>query len=79
MFEKYPDIVTIEQVTEMLNIGKSKTYELLRTNTIQHVRVGNKYIIPKKSIIALFSGLCYNEVQIVSSGLQAVIEGGVTQ
>ena len=54
MFEKYPDVVTIEQVAEMLNIGINKTYELLRTNTIQHVRVGRRYIIAKKAVIEIF-------------------------
>ena len=49
LFELYPDVVTVEQTMKMLNIGKSKVYELLKKNTIRHVKIGNKYIIPKKS------------------------------
>ena len=43
MFLQYPDVVTIQQVMEMLNIGKNKAYELIQNGTIQTVRIGKKY------------------------------------
>ena len=61
MFNSYPDIVTITQIMEMLGIGKSTVYNLLRANMIRHVRVGAKYIIPKQSIIDFLSYSCYNK------------------
>lgn len=51
MFEKYPDVVSIEQVMEMLSIGRNTAYELLNTGRIRAVKLGRKFIIPKKSII----------------------------
>ena len=75
MFENYPDVVTVEQVMEMLNLGKNKTYELLMTNKIQHIRVGNRYIIPKKAVIEIFSGLWYNDSRIINDRLQSVEKG----
>ena len=51
MFEKYPDIVGIKELCEMLNISKPTAYRLLLDNQIQHRRVGKKYLIPKRSII----------------------------
>ena len=42
MFENYPDIITVEHLMEMLNIGKSSAYSLLKSKQIQHVRVGRK-------------------------------------
>jgi excisionase family DNA binding protein len=78
LFELYPDIVTIEQIMSMLNLGKSKVYELLKSNAIRHVRIGNKYIVPKKSVMDLFSDLSYNDTQIVSSGLQNSVMKGAT-
>ncbi len=35
----------------MLKIGKNKVYELLKSGEIKSIRIGNKYIIPKKSVI----------------------------
>ena len=61
MFENYPDIVSVETLMEMLHIGKSSVYYLLKTNQIKHVRVGKKYIIPKKAVIDFILEPCYNE------------------
>ena len=55
MFLQYPDVVTIQQVMEMLNIGKNKAYELIQNGTIQTVRIGKKYIIPKVAVIQFLS------------------------
>lgn len=51
MFSKYEDIVSVEDVMGMLHIGKSAVYSLLKSKSIRCVRVGRKYIIPKKSVI----------------------------
>ena len=55
MFKEYSDVVTIEQLMRMLNIGKNKAYELIKNNTIQTVRIGKKYIIPKVAVIQFLS------------------------
>lgn len=51
MFAEYDDIVSIENVMKMLHIGRSNVYKLLREKEIKHIRIGVKYIIPKKSIV----------------------------
>lgn len=51
MFSEYGDIVSIDDVMKMLHIGRSNVYKLLREKEIRYVRIGVKYIIPKKSII----------------------------
>ena len=51
MFSEYGDIVSIDDVMKMLRIGRSNVYKLLREKEIKCVRIGVKYIIPKKSII----------------------------
>lgn len=54
MLEKYPDVITIDQLMEILHY-KSKTtvYALLRSGKIKsiHSKRGNRYLIPKKSVI----------------------------
>ena len=51
MFAEYDDIVSIEDVMKMLHIGRSNVYKLFREKEIKHIRIGVKYIIPKKSIV----------------------------
>ena len=51
MFEKYADIVTVDDICSMLRLGKSSVYELLKTGKIKHIRIGRKHIIPKQAVI----------------------------
>lgn len=51
MFSEYPDVVEINDLTQMLHIGRNKAYELLNTRQIQSIRIGKKHIIPKFRII----------------------------
>lgn len=52
MFTSYPDLVDIIQLKEMLGIGITLTYRLVRNNTIQALKVGRQYKIPKRNIIS---------------------------
>ena len=51
MFENYPDVVSVEQVAEMLHLSDSFVYRLLRAGKIKAKRIGKRYIIAKISII----------------------------
>ena len=51
MFTSYPDLVNIIQLKEMLGIGQTLAYRLLKNNTIKSVKVGREYKIPKINII----------------------------
>ncbi|MGN0470500.1 MAG: helix-turn-helix domain-containing protein [Acutalibacteraceae bacterium] len=62
MFAKYPDVVTIQQLMQMLHIGKNKAYELIHNGTIQTVKIGKKYIIPKVSVIQFLS----NKIKLIA-------------
>ena len=54
MFSEYGDIVTVEEVMKMLQIGRVSVYQMLKSGEIRSLKVGKKYVIPKKSVIALF-------------------------
>ena len=69
MFKSYPDIVSIEQIMIMLNLGKTKVYELLRNNTIKHVKIGKKYIVPKQTVIDIFNHIWYSNNQMIGGRL----------
>lgn len=42
IFSDYPDVVGIDDLTHMLNIGKNKAYELINTNKIQSIKIACK-------------------------------------
>lgn len=51
MFREYPDVVTVEQLCEMLHIGRNTAYTLIKQKKIRHIRIGQKIKIPKSMII----------------------------
>jgi excisionase family DNA binding protein len=51
MFTEYDDVVSVADVANMLHISKVTVYDLLKSGRIFTLRVGRRYIIPKKSII----------------------------
>ena len=51
MFKEYPDIVDVEQMSEMIGISTKTAYKLLRENKIQHFKIGRTYKIPKLNIL----------------------------
>ena len=51
MFKEYPDVVTADQMSEMLVISSKTAYRILRENKIEHFKVGRTYKIPKIYIL----------------------------
>jgi len=52
IFDAYPDVVTFEQLREMLgNIGETLAYRLLRNKEIEAFRCGRSYRILKSKVI----------------------------
>ncbi len=52
MFSEYPDILTVDQLMELLHIGRNAAYGLLKSGEIKTMRIGRRYIIPKRSIVS---------------------------
>lgn len=50
MFEQYPDIMSVFEVSDALYIGKNRTYELLETGVLKGFRIGHIWKIPRKSL-----------------------------
>ena len=51
MFPEYPDIVTVRQLREMLDISRALAYRLISDGEIQAVKIGTSLKIPKVSVI----------------------------
>lgn len=50
VFVDFPDVVSVEQMCEMLNISPKIGYSLLKNNVIEHFKIGKKYKITKLHI-----------------------------
>ena len=59
MLEDYPDVITPNQLRQILHIGRDKTYSLLNRGVIQAVLVGKNYRIPKSSVLHFLSSPNY--------------------
>ena len=48
---RYPDMVNVKQLRQMLGISRAVAYDLLSKKLIKGIKVANAYRIPKISII----------------------------
>lgn len=60
IFTEYDEILSIEDVMEILHIGKNSVYSLLKSNEIRNIRVGKRYIVPKQSVINFIAAITEN-------------------
>ena len=51
MFAKYPDVVTVTQLAQMLHISERLAYRLIREGQIACLKIGRTYKIPKINVI----------------------------
>ena len=47
--DKY-DMISVEELMEMLHLGKNTAYELLKSNELKCFRIRGRYKIPKISV-----------------------------
>jgi len=52
MFTSYPDVVNIKELKDMLDIGITLAYRLIREGKIKSLKIGREYKIPKTNIIS---------------------------
>ena len=51
MLESYDDLLTADEASEVLKIGKNALYELLETGKLKGYRNGRVWRIPKQAVI----------------------------
>lgn len=55
MLDAYGEVLSLEDLKEILMIGTNSAYKLLREQKIQAFRIGNRWKIPKDSVIHFLS------------------------
>lgn len=58
MFKDYPDVVSVGQLKEMLQIGQVLAYKLVKEGEIKSRKVGREYKILKSPVIEYLSRGC---------------------
>ena len=56
----YPDVMSVSQLAEALNIGRNSAYELIKSGEIAYRKIGRKYLIPKRCVLDYLGGARYN-------------------
>lgn len=51
MFNEYNDMLTVEDLMEVLAIGKNAAYELLKSGELKCFRLKGRWKIPKEAVI----------------------------
>lgn len=55
IINKYPPVLCVKQVAEILSISNNTAYALVRSGQVYSVRVGRSYRIPLDSVIKYLS------------------------
>lgn len=50
MFEQYDDILTIEEIAEILKIGRTQAYRIVRSGNLKGYKEGKDWKIPKQAL-----------------------------
>ena len=52
VLKEYPDILTVEEMSDALGVSTKTGYQLLRENEIKHLKVGRAYRVPKVHLLS---------------------------
>lgn len=55
MFERFDDILTVEELAEALRISTTTAYKIIRNKSIKAFKEGKDWKIPKDSLIEYIS------------------------
>jgi excisionase family DNA binding protein len=54
--DELPDVLTADEVADVLRLGRNTVYDALRTGTIPSVRIGRRLLVPKAALRRLLEG-----------------------
>ena len=47
----FPDVLTVEEISQALHVSTKTAYRLVRENKIQFIKIGRSYRIPKAHLL----------------------------
>ncbi len=67
ILSNYPDVLNVEQVREILGIGRNLAYQLISTNKITAKKLGHNWIIAKSNLIKFILSEDNNDCDNIST------------
>lgn len=55
MLDEYSDLISIEELCDILQIGRNTAYQLLNNGFITAFRIGRRWKIPKTAVIKILT------------------------
>lgn len=55
MLEEYEDVITVQDLRDILGVGRNVAYALLKEGEVPAFRIGRNWKIPKESVIHYIS------------------------
>ena len=62
MLRDYPDVLSIDQMCDILRVSTKTGYTLLKKGKVQHLKVGRSYRIPKAHLLTYLIGFAPSNV-----------------
>ena len=56
LFEKFPDVLNVEELCAALCIGKNTAYQLIKNGNLKSIRIGKVHKIPKVWLVKYILG-----------------------
>ena len=47
----YPEVLTVENIKEILQIGRKSAYRLIEQNKVKYFRIGNVIRVPRQCLV----------------------------
>lgn len=51
VFKEYPDVLNVEQVSDVLGVSKKTVYKLIHDGALSSLKVGREFRIPKVTLM----------------------------
>jgi len=51
VFKDYPDVLDVKQVSQLLGVSTKTVYRLLRSGTLDSLKVGREFRVPKVNVM----------------------------
>ena len=55
-YNEIPAVITVEELAEILRIGRNSAYKLVKSGDIDIIRIGRTIRIPKNALLDYLSG-----------------------
>ena len=70
----YPDLLDTKQVQQVLGLGRSMIYSLIRSGEIEHMKIHGKIRIPRRYLVDYINTLWYSENNTTDAGKSSVMK-----